>query len=308
MDQPLTDDPVPLSDSQVLLSAADHGRICATAAAGQRDLMARAAAYPDLFPRRPFDPAVFGTISLATAFGAPWYAAEQLRVANRAALWVFAVDWLIDHQAREQTEVDAIVDRCLAVADELSPATDDQLGRFLAEIVTDLATAPAFSERHHLWRAELDRMLAAMAREWRWKTARASSAGRVTPTFDEYLANADNFGSSFVNLSHWLRIGDGGCMANLTELTTASRAVQRVLRLVNDLATHRRDLLWGDLNAMMLTTDRDVVDKQVALLVEHCRQLLRPLETRCPAEAAYLSRQIGFSTGFYQVTDFWGSL
>ena len=35
---------------------------------------------------------------------------------------------------------------------------------------------------------------------------------------------------------------------------------------------------------------------------------LRPLEASCPREVAYLLRQIGFASGFYQVTDFWGSL
>jgi hypothetical protein len=147
-------------------------------------------------------------------------------------------------------------------------------------------------------------MLAAMAREWRWKSALAG--GAAGPTFEEYLGIADNTGLSFVNVSHWLFTGDEACLERLGELVTAGRAAQRVLRLVNDLATFERDMVWGDLNALMLA-DRASVSRRITTLVKRCRRLLHPLETACPQQVAYLARQIGFTSGFYQVTDFWGT-
>ncbi|ROO59273.1 hypothetical protein EDC02_1068 [Micromonospora sp. Llam0] len=291
-----------------LQSAAENGRICAVAIHGQRDLTEHTRAYPGLFPARPFDPAVSAAVSLATAFAAPWCTPEQLRLANRTALWVFAADWLIDYRATTDDEIVALVDRCRAVAYGAAAGPDDELGRFLADIVAELDQAPAFASRRDRWWAELDRTLTAMHREWRWKAARRAAPAEAGPTFADYLDNADNFGSTFVNVTHWLRLGDGPTLAHLTELITVSREVQRVLRLVNDLASIKRDTAWGDLNALLLTADRGVVEDQIGHLVDRCRDLLRPLEIRCPNQAAYLSRQLGYTSGFYRVTDFWGEL
>ena len=289
-----------------LRSAAEQGRIAALAGAGQRDLQRCASAHPELFPARPFDPALFSGVALATAFGVPWCDAEQLRVANRTALWIFAADWLIDTLATARDQVDRIVTGCRAVAEGAPAPPGDPLAAFLVTIRDEVAAAPAYREHGPRWRAELDRMLTAMAREWDWKAARTEHL-TDGPTFAEYLDNADNFGSTFVNVSHWMVLGEPASLAHLTALTTASRAVQRVLRLVNDLATYRRDVGWGDLNALMLTGDPAVVHREIDEQVRHCQELLEPLAVVAARDVTYLARQIGFSTGFYQLNDFWGS-
>lgn len=285
--------------------AEEQGRVCALAAAGARDLRDRAEAYPELFPPGPFDPTLFSTVSLATAFGAPWCDRDELRTANRAALWIFAADWLIDHRAQSRAEIDAVTERCLLVADGAAPADTDPLGRFLAEIRDGLrdATPSAFDAHRTAWREEFRRMLHAMATEWSWKQ-RLGDGDR--PDLDSYLSNADNFGSSFVNVSHWIRTGAPATLAHLSELTTVGRRVQQVLRLVNDLATHQRDERWGDLNALMLGVDRPAVAERIAQLVGECRAAFATLPPPCRSQADYLGRQIGFSTGFYRLTDFWG--
>jgi signal transduction histidine kinase len=290
-----------------LTAAVELGRIAALAAGGQRDLQERATAYPELFPSRPFDATVFSAVSQSTAFGAPWCTREQLRIANRTALWIFALDWRIDHLSRSRAEVDEIVRRCLAVVDGAEPVADDPLGAFLAEIRDELAATPAFEQWSAAWRAEFARMLGAMTRERQWTFDRDAGVADWSPSLDDYLENADNFGSSFVNVSHWIAMGEPKTLDRLAELTAAGRTVQRILRLVNDLATYARDVQWGDLNALMLVAEKDVTD-HLANLVEECRLLLRPLSQVCPREARYLARQIGFSTGFYQLADFWGRL
>jgi hypothetical protein len=288
-------------DADPLQSAAELGRICGLAGQGQRDLQKVMARYPALCPNPPFDPALAGTVAMAMAFSAPWCTATHLRVGTRAVLWGFAADWQIDYLARQQSDIAALVAGCLAVADGGRPDADNPLGQLLAEIRDELATVAGFDAVHGLWREELARMLAGMAREWEWKSA------HTRPTFDDYLDNADNLGASWVNVSHWIVTADRTTRVHLAELIAAGRAEQRVLRLVNDLATYERDQKWGDLNALMVA-DRDEVGRQVGVLVRRCRELLRPLEGSCPREVAYLLRQIGFASGFYQVTDFWGSL
>ena len=294
--------------NRTLSDATEQGRMVALATAGQRDLRRCAEAYPELFPARPFDPALFSTLTLATAVFAPEHTAQDLRIANRVGLWVFALDWQIDYLAQAAETVDGIVAACLSVADGGTPDPGDQLALFLAEVRDDLAGTPFFPTARELWRTELRRMLTAMAREWRWAAARARDDHDALPTFEAYLDNADSVGATFVNVSHWISTCPTLPVDGLAGLIAASHAVQRVLRLVNDLATYEREVRWGDLNALLLMDDRDEVTRRVTVLVDGCRQQLHRLEHDFPQEVAYLSRQIGFSSGFYQTGDFWGSL
>ncbi|MEU1590485.1 terpene synthase family protein [Micromonospora sp. NPDC005710] len=290
-----------------ITTASEQGRICALAAKGHRDLQRCVAAYPSLFPAPPVDGAMLGSLAASTAFLAPWCTAHQLRVATRASLWVTAEDWQIDSVAMSMESVNATVSSCVAVADGAAPAADDPLGRFLAEIRTELATVPAFADLRVLWRDEVSNMLTADAREWEWRAARAAGETQV-PTLAEYIANADNYGATFVNVSHWIATGAEDTLTHLPALIAASREVQQVIRLVNDLASYDRDLASGDLNALLLGADRDDIDRLVAEGSERCRSLLEALEGTCPREAAYLARELGFTGGFYHGADFWGTV
>ncbi|MEZ0075178.1 terpene synthase family protein [Planotetraspora sp. GP83] len=283
-----------------LAVASDLGRTCALAARSQRDLMRCAETYGELFPPEPFDAGFFSGLSLVGAFGSPWATAAQLRVVNRAALWVFAVDWLVDAVATSAGEVDALVHDCLAVADGDPPVGEAGITRFLADIRDELAAVPSFPVLRQIWADQVRRMLLAMAREWRWRSE------ATTVTFDDYLGNADSCGSSFVNVSHWIATGDAWTAGHLGELREISGEVQRYLRLLNDMATHGRELEWGDLNVLTLGVSRTEVTGRMAELVARCRALIDPVRAGSPRTAAYLERQIGFNTGFYGLVDYWG--
>src|SRR5262249_11880369 len=138
------------------------------------------------------------------AFAAPWLDARELRVANRACLWAFGLDWLIDYLATSPEEVSEVARRACAVADGAAPDADDPLGLFLADIRAELAAAPAFPVLQPLWREEFQRMVDAMVREWGWLWDRKADPQAPLPTFEEYLDNADNICFSFVFVSHWV--------------------------------------------------------------------------------------------------------
>lgn len=295
-----------LMAGDAIASAAEHGTICATAADCQADLQVCAKLYPGLLPADPFDPRLYSTVALANAFGSPWLPPDRLRIATRTSLWVFAADWQVDYLAKSHDRIDELTRICLAVADGGAPPDDEPLALFLADIRDELAATPSFAAHRAVWRDQLDRYLAAMAREWRWKTAHRAGEAEALPSFDEYLDNADNFGSTWVNISHWILTCEPGVLDRVDELRAASQQVQRVLRLLNDLASYDRDLRWGDLNALLLGVGRAEVAERVAALVDGCRELFEPLRDGCPQEVAYLERQIGYSTGFYGLTDYWG--
>jgi hypothetical protein len=268
------------------------------AAQGQRDLQRCARTYPDLFPPGPFDPALFSAVSLANAFSAPWLGARRLRVANRAALWAFAVDRLIDVVATSPGQVADLARRARAVA-RGGPAGDG-VGAFLAEIRDELTTGPYHRRLMNRWRTELSRMLAAMTREWRW------THGGPRPTADEYLDNADNVGLSFVFASHLVVTGDRAAVRDARDLLAAGRAAQRVIRLVNDLATYERDLATGDLNLLRLGVTRRAAKRRLDGLRWECRERLDPLRDAHPYPIGYLERQVEFNLGFHPLVDYWG--
>ncbi|NRQ31772.1 terpene synthase [Nonomuraea sp. NN258] len=289
-----------LGRTAALGAASGLGRTAALAVACARDLTRHAAEHRDLFPERPFDPGFFHSLGLVSAFGSPGATVDGLRPVGRASLWVFAADLLIDHVAKTREEVTALVAECLAVAAGAEPATP--VTRFLAGLRDHAAAGTGTLGADPRWRDQLARMLTAMAAEWDWR------AGDVRIGLDDYLANAGSCGSSFVNLTHWLATGDDWTRAHLDEVRAAGDEAQRYLRLLNDLTTYDREARWGDANALTLGADRDEVTRRMAGHAGTAAELIGGLRGPSPATALYLERQLGFNTGFYGVSDYWGEL
>lgn len=273
----------------------------------QADLDQARERYRALFPSPPFSEKVTFGVAAAVTAQAPGCTTEQLRPSARTSLWIFGLDYIVDTLATEADQVEDTVRRCRDVADGGRPAPGDTLAQFLADLRDELAAAPAYGTLRPRWRGALERMLTAMVREWHWKTS-----GR--PTLDQYLDNADNFGSTWVNITHWIATCDERILACLDELEEASQRVQQILRLYNDLATQERDRTWGengDLNALALVDgDEGAVQRTIDALLADCRRLLEPLRDRCPHGADYLHRQIEFSRNFYgrRRDDYWDRL
>ncbi|CNF20587.1 Terpene synthase family%2C metal binding domain [Mycobacterium tuberculosis] len=303
----LTEPPHPGRPHGQATPALEAGTICAVAGQSQRQMRRWAAEHPALYDAKAFDPALFSTLALAAAFSGPGLTADRLRMANRVCVWCFGLDWLIDYVASSRAEVAGLVRRCADIADGATPApgdsAEDELARFLADVRDEMAAEPAYPELRDVWRDELRRMLDAMALEWDWKAAREK--GEPGPSFEEYLANADNLGFSFVFASHWIASGGGG---NVPAVRAASRAVQRVVRLLNDLGTYERDVQWGDLNGLLLDLTRAEVEERIGELTSEARTLLHDVAKDVPELARYMERQMDFCAGFYGVTDFWGTL
>jgi hypothetical protein len=298
-----------------LLPAKECGQVCAHAGEGQRDLQQCVAEYGGLFTTAAFDPALFSTVAMANAFSAPWLPSDRLRMANRSALWVFGLDWLVDYLATSQAEVEEIEQRCVAVADGTRAAHDEPLARFLADLRDSVFASTSVACLRGLWRDQLRRTVRAMAREWVWKSTRQAGVRAAAPSFDEYLANADNLGFCFVFVSHAIFSAEPAVTSALCngrrpdgadDLLAAAAEVQRLLRLLNDLCTYDRDVKWNDLNALMLGVTAAQVRQRLDELTASCRALLRPLRRTHWQLAAYLERQIDFNSGFHPVTDYWG--
>ncbi|MEO3868164.1 terpene synthase family protein [Nonomuraea sp. B12E4] len=270
--------------------AFELGRTCALAAECRRDLGRCAQMYQGLFPEAAFDGDFYHSLTLATAFSAPWATADRLKVLNRTALWVLAVDRLVDHTATTREQVSRLTRECLSVAAGAVPRS--AVTRFLADLRDELATTRAFDGLQGLWRDQLARTLAGMARAWVWRDTNA------VPTLARYLDNADCRGSCFVDVSHWIYTADDWSRTHLEDLRVVSRQVQRYLHLLGDVASYRKDLSWGDLNVLALGVTRAEVTEAMAELAREAAALIETVREPSPRTAVYLRRQIGFNAGF----------
>ncbi|AQZ64065.1 Terpene synthase, metal-binding [[Actinomadura] parvosata subsp. kistnae] len=276
--------------------AFELGRTCALAAECGRDLRRCAQMYAGLFPGAAFGADFFSSLTLATAFSAPWHRADRLKVANRAALWVTAVERLVDRAAATREQVERLTRECLSVAEGAvprSPAT-----RFLADLRDELATTGDFGDLRGVWRDQLDRTLAGMATAWMWRDT------NTVPTLARYVDNADSRGSCFVDLSHWIYTADDWARAHLEELCAVSRQVQRYLHLLGDVASYRRDLSWGDLNVLALGVDGADVAAAMADLARAAERRIGPVCAHSPRTASYLRRRLGFQAGVTGISDY----
>jgi hypothetical protein len=276
--------------------AFELGRTCALAAECGRDLRRCAQMYADLFPDAAFGADFFSSLTLATAFSAPWARADRLKVVNRAALWVTAVDRLVGRAVTSREQVNRLTRECLSVAEGAVPRS--AVTRFLADLRDELATVADFDDLQGIWRDQLARMLAGMARTWVWRDT------HTVPTLARYVDNADSRGSCFVDLSHWIYTADDWARAHLEDLRAVSRQVQRYLHLLGDVASYRRDLSWGDLNALALGVDGAEVAAAIAGLAREAEHLIGPVREHSPRTASYLRRQLGFQAGVTGITDY----
>jgi hypothetical protein len=243
-------------------------------------------------------------IAMVNAFCAPWLDATRLRMTNRVILWTFALDRQVDELATSRSEIDDLTRRCLAVADGGAPEPGDPLTRLLAALRTELVATPAAVSLFPVWREELRLSLDAMATEWSWLALRADADG-VLPTVDEYLDNSHNLCFSLVFTTFWLTTSGPPPHPHIDEILAASRHVQQVMRLLNDLATYRRDLATNDLNLLMLGVTATAVTELREHLDRRGRELLGPLRLSHPELGAFLQRYPEYNQGFWGVTDYW---
>jgi Terpene synthase family 2, C-terminal metal binding len=285
-------------DSADLLAVGEAGRICAAATAAARDLRAWASGYGDFFVS-----SAFGPSTLTFAFASPWLSADDLRVSNRVCAWDIAVDRQIDCYATSHDEIVEIINRCEAISRGDTPAPNDLLARSLADIRDELIRSRLWPHLGQLWADTLSNTLQAELREW---DAAKAFNGATLPTMKEYIEDADNFQSRFINIAHWIvtEAEEAEILAHLDVLLEALAARQIALRLANDLCGHEREKSYADLNAFVIGADADLIASTLAEYRDRCHDLLRPLVSASIRPAIALLRSMEFALHFYEVLDY----
>jgi hypothetical protein len=177
-------------------------------------------------------------------------------------------------------------------------------------------TVPGFTSRSDVWREALSATLTAVARERTWTSRLTAGTRGRPPSPAEYLDNAASTGFAVVFSVLWL-IDTAGSESNAVvrrgiaetfgaTLTATVDAAQRVLRLVNDLGSYRREAKSKDLNVLMLGMTRAELAVQIETATDRLLDLAGAIRTTRPRLATYVERQVGFAVGLYGAGDFWG--
>ena len=205
----------------------------------------------------PFDPALLSSVATAIAFIAPWHTAAELRITNRAVLWVFAADWQVDYLARSVRRRpaggEATASRWPTAR---APTGGDTWPGCWPTCATNWPPCPRSPGCVRSGATSWRRMLAAVAREWDWKnlptdptTGRAAHLDRVPGQRGQLRL--------LLRQRHALDpTGDEKTLAQFDR-----PAGRRTRRAAGAAAGQRprhatkRDAEWGDLNALSLVDD-----------------------------------------------------
>lgn len=276
-----------------LRASTEIGRTTATAVRAQRLLAAELEALADEVTG--LDASMLSVLTQVGAHAAGWLPLDRLHVVNRASLWIFAVDWLVDRHADSVARVDDVVARNIEVL-EGRPARDGVAGLLDATrtAVANGALLPDFDD-------EARRVLGAMRREWDWRDGPA-------PSPDTYMSNVDSIGLRFAFVT--LLAVDGATRADWRPgpgtLSAATDATARVLRMINDLAGFERERAFGDVNLLALGPPAAQVREAIRADTARTVRLLARQPRSRRRWADYLERVLGFNTGLYGTTDYWG--
>jgi hypothetical protein len=274
-----------------------YATLCARFLRTHGELKAWAAGYGDLLPGSLLEP-----LCLMHVFHAPWQSAAELRLHNRMAAWLFALDNHAE-EAATQADLDRLAERCRRVLDGGEPEPADAFGRCLRDIRAELRTLPLWPALGARWRGLLLDTLTAMRTE-RLLRHRMDTGGGA-PTVEEYLANCDNAEVRIAYFTYWLSMDGTALLDHPDVLMPALWEAQVATRWANDFrSAHRASDEPTALNARLLGIEPAESLRRAHEAAERCHRLLEPLLAASVPEAVVLDRMARAVVGFYGTSDY----
>ncbi|HWM01033.1 MAG TPA: terpene synthase family protein [Actinophytocola sp.] len=269
--------------------------MCARMLATHRELTTWVAGYGDLVSDTLLEP-----VCLMHVFAAPWHTAEQLRLHNRMAAWLFALDNAVEGAAT-LADVEEIADRCRQVAAGAEPA--DPFYRCLRDVLAELRAVPLWPTLADQWSNLFEATLDAVCTERRNRVA--VDAGGTPPSIEDYIANCDNAEVRIAYFTYWMATAGDDLPDHLDVLMPALWEAQVAVRWANDF----RSVMRGDaeatvLNSAALGIGPDEIHRRALEAADRCGELLAPLIARSVPEAVALDRTTRSVVAFYGISDY----
>ena len=220
-------------------------------------LEAWASAYPIM--RRERIRPLSATLSQAT----PFLDVPGLMLTGQTSLWVFALDDVFDERLVTEAELDVVLKGCRSVAcgvttaQELSDIHVPEVAAFLVDplvaICRELCRFPRFAALRSSWAHGLKGVLWGMTMEHRWSRDFRCHGAAALPSYEAYLeAGAASTSTPLYVSTMLIAVEDDSVLCHLAALEDMAGIAARCIRLANDLQTHRREMLEGKVNSLVI--------------------------------------------------------
>jgi hypothetical protein len=257
------------------------------------DLRAWSAGYGPDVADKPLE-----AMALSAAAIAPWSDAGALRLAARSAVWLYAVDDLVDVRARSLADVDHVVERCVSVA--RGGPRDDSHPVFaaLCDLQRELEGKPLYGALSALWAQKFESCMRGM--RYAWQVGRGELA---QPSIGQYLEHADSILKWITVITFWGGTAGPDLPRHLDVLVPGANEASVAIRLANDLATAARERREAVANATSLASP-DWIRAELGRRRGRLHRRLGPLLAEGYRPALILTRSVDWAMGFYGLADF----
>lgn len=196
-------------------------------------------------------------LSMLLAAAAPTCAVDELVSQTCAMLWVFATDDLFDDPGSSDAELAHLAESVYpAVRGERSGRSDEHaLAAIVREVREDLARYPLFEALQIKWADVMSKTVDGMRLERAFQVERRRGSTAL-PRYADYLESGGYSIGAHANA--WTVIatlGDASASAHLDSLHEIISASAVAIRLVNDLRSHDKEVLEGNVNAVVIFSD-----------------------------------------------------
>lgn len=273
---------------------ADAAQVEARAAEAREIAIRRAARHPLVRQARA------RPLSMLLAAAAPSCDVEELVSQMCAVLWVFAVDDVFDDPCSSDADIARMVSSVLpAVRGEpWGRRGAHALAVMAREVREDLTRYPTFDRLQVKWADVVSRMIDGMSLERAWQLDRRRGSAAL-PRYADYVGSGGH--SVGAHASAWtsiITLGDASAAEHIDSLHDIVSASAVVVRLANDLRSHEKEVLEGNVNSIVILSDRLVRGGQSPAEAElRARALVRAEIDAALARVDALLRAPGTDTG-----------
>jgi hypothetical protein len=238
------------------------------------------------------------TMAWSIACIAPWADAESLTLPARVAVWLYAIDDVIDVEASAIEDVDDALTRCVSIASGETRDESRPVFAALCDICDELRTRSLFGDLSELWLDKFGESMRGMRFAWVLGKDRAQSL-----SIDSYLEHAASILKWITILALWVCTADSEITRHLDVLVPAAWDVVVAIRLANDLATSAREAREGIGNAVQVAS-QDWIRGEVTRRRSEVHRRLAPLVSGGYGPAVILARSVDWAVAFYGRADF----
>lgn len=247
-------------------------------------------------------------VSVLVASVLPRFSMQQLLLASKIILFIFAIDDLADERLisyrafRERSKVWAKILRTGEVPPELQ---DDDLCAILREVYNEISLCPHFNQLQSLWLTRFAGLTEGMQYEYA-EGLRFTVGGRETlPPLREYIEYGINSaGTPWWSTSILVMLSEPEILDQIEAIQEIIRNTGAAIRLYNDARTFRKEIQETNVNSVLIVqhtlqkNNRSLTDDTA---LEQAHDIIRTLAGEYAQKSEDLVSRIRTGTGYLEM-------